>query len=434
MLYSRQSKDQQTKFSFGVEMDRAPLRRRFYKFSFFFLKQNTNGTSNKILMPSLLFHVAQNKYLPIDSILIKFFDVRDGNGHKAVSVYINAIKLHTFLLEARFSEDDEHFLGNKGGFAGHFECTNQQINDPALMIKFKNFMMFTGSSTDSQNICEKKGKIMSSSFSTNAVIFRCEGENIYETDVKPKTQCELAEKLDQQKKQEAAFQTDTTTTATAETTPATTDTTPATTTDSTTTDTSTTPATRMGRVLSQTPFPKLEEISLSRVLVEEDTTTATTGPVFPENGAASLLAVSLINPNYDSSQEIPASLALKSNITQKSPNRDLNCNSNCISCFKSRCFRCKLGFELVSLSYCQKFDDMIFNVLTKEYEAHSGDEAYLGPRSLLFPVREENLAGAVLLLNFKIDFQNNYQYSPIRFYLDGKHVKTVINLPQVKFV
>ena len=343
---------------------------------------------------------------------MKFYDIRDENQTKVVGLYVNAVRLDGFVIEFLFEEGDRHYLGNRGPYSGEFDCETDQNDSPILLVKMKNFMIFSGASTDMQNICHKPGKVMSSSFSSNAVIFKCKGKDIYRDDVFPKTQC-----VDSVPEEDPATQ---------PTDPASTDSTPASDTGTSATD----PSTQADPVSGD---PNASQSDASGSADSQTTRILETKP-FTTNPYALLLSFPFLNMNYRSSQQVPKSMAESNDLGLfKEFNTEFNCNSNCISCFRGQCFKCKLGFELVSLSHCRQFPNMIFNSSTREYENFPADQPLFFKNSILLPVQEDSFADGHLILNFDLEFAASFNFAPVKFRLQGRHLKTVLSMPKVAF-
>jgi hypothetical protein len=330
------------------------------------------------------------------------------------------VRVDGFILEFLFNEDDKHYIGNNGPFPGQFDCKTDNNNSPILLVKMKNFMMFSGASTDMQNVCQKPGKVMASSFSSNAVIFKCEGKNIYQDDVFPKTQCA-----------DAVIEENETVNDTANTTP--TENTITNTDNTSTTDNTTTDNTATTDNTTSTD---------NTTTTNDTTTTDTTDPSarilqsqsFSSNPYAILLSLPFINMNYEYSQQVPKSMAKNNDLTiYKEFNKEFNCNDNCISCFRGQCFKCKIGYELVSLSFCQQFPSMIFNSLTREYEDYDAITPFFYGNSVLLPVSGDAFVNGYLILNFNLQFSDSFNFAPVKFFLQNRHFRTILSIPKVFF-
>lgn len=389
----------------GVSISLVPLKPNKYSIKFFILKLNSSGFSTKYSFPGLQFYVGRDKHLPIESVLLKFYDIRDENQTKVINLYVNAVRLDGFVVEFLFREDDRHYIGNKGPFSGEFDCETDQNDSPILLVKMKNFMIFSGASTDMQNICHKPGKVMSSSFSSNAVIFKCEGTDIYQDDVFPKTQC--TDSVDTQEQTQTPAPSDTSTTNTTTNDPNQ---------NTTTSDSGTNSTDPNGAT---------------------DNTTASTGRLlenkpFSTNQYALLLSFPFLNMNYQSSQQLPKSMAESNDLGLfKEFNTEFNCNANCISCFRGQCFKCKLGFELVSLSFCRRFPNMIFNPVSREYENFPAEQPLFFKNSVLLPVYEDSFVDGHLILNFDLEFAKSFNFAPVKFHLQDRHLRTILSIPKV---
>lgn len=310
------------------------------------------------------YYFPEKKFIPIESVLIKFYDIRDEQKNKIVSFYVNAILVDNLIIDQEFENDDLHFIGNKESYKNFVECNIKQNNE-RFFAKLKNFMIFSGSSTDSYNICKKNNKIMASSFSSNAVIFKCKDTDIYANDVSPKTEC------------------------------------------------------------PSLSFQETNSNSSSLSSTSENFQIP-----FNKNIYANLLSIFFLNKNYTISQKIPKGIEFSKKIESQLEVSDLNCNDNCISCFKEKCFKCKIGYELISFSYCEKFPDLIFNKFTSEYELVFNKLKIFRENKLLLSVDKKIYKKAFLLINMNLQFENQNEESIIDFYLQNKKIKSMIKIPQ----
>jgi hypothetical protein len=74
---------------------------------------------------------------------------------------------------------------------------------------------------------------------------------------------------------------------------------------------------------------------------------------------------------------------------------------------------------------------MIFNSMTREYEDYDAVKPFFFGNSVLLPVQQDSFQNGYLILNFKLQFSEKFNFAPVKFLIQNKHFRTILSIPKV---